>query len=102
MFENFIVSEVRKIILHSKIFADMYFIRTSHGDEIDLLIETGKKTHLVEIKSSVTYKPHFHTAINKLALDEWIRHVVYKGKSAEILQSLYAWNYDDFLLNRPF
>ena len=54
-FENFIISEVKKIQNNSKNNAfDLYFWRTRDGMEIDLIIEFADKLIPVEIKKTAT------------------------------------------------
>jgi len=97
VFENLIISEVCKSLFHNGNFSNMSFLRTSHGDEIDLVLDSGNDVKLVEVKSSVTYKPHYHKTLNKLSEKNWAKHVVYKGETREVLQDVKAWNYQDFL-----
>ena len=44
IWENFVVSETRKRLLAQSIAPAIWFWRTAHGDEVDLLFETGPDT----------------------------------------------------------
>ena len=53
LFEQFIILETYRMVSYLGSEASLYFWRTNHGAEIDLLIEKhGKIVHAVEIKSS--------------------------------------------------
>jgi predicted AAA+ superfamily ATPase len=54
-FEGYVIEQLkRKYALESSGRADLYFYRTSQGDEIDLLLHDGKGLHAYEIKTSTT------------------------------------------------
>ena len=97
VFENFVVSELLKDIYHSGRNARMFFYRTNHGDEIDLVIDHGDKTDLIEIKASVTYRPVFHKILDKADFGNSVKQVIYQGKTTRILNDIFAWNYAEFL-----
>jgi len=59
LFENWVISEIKKEIINHNKHSELYFWRDSVGEEIDLLIETGGKLVPVEIKLSSTPKPDF-------------------------------------------
>jgi predicted AAA+ superfamily ATPase len=44
LWENFIVSETRKRLMAPAVAPSIWFWRTAHGDEVDLLFETGPDT----------------------------------------------------------
>jgi len=96
IFENFIISEVRKNLFHKGIFAEIYYIRTSHGEEIDLVIDFKKTVHLIEIKLSENYKPHFHKTMEKLSRHGWLKNVIYKGETHQPATEIKAWNFNDY------
>jgi predicted AAA+ superfamily ATPase len=75
-----------------------YFWRDSIGDEIDLLIETGKKLIPVEIKLSSTPKPDFAKILFKwqnICIDK-IEHanIVFGGSEEVQLKNIryLLWN----------
>ena len=65
LFENFIISDVIKQIQHRGLNAHIYYLRTNHGDEIDLIIDHGINIDLVEIKASHSYRPGFQKTLDK-------------------------------------
>jgi len=54
LFENFVIMEMFKKYFNSGVRPRAYFLRTADNIEIDLLIESGQKLHLFEIKLSMT------------------------------------------------
>ena len=98
IFENFIVSELFKKIGHEGTNANLFFLRTNHGDEIDVIVDHGNKTDLIEIKASETYRPAFHKTLEKYNFMATSKSVVFQGKTIQVLENIKAWNYSDFLL----
>ncbi|HOT14001.1 MAG TPA: ATP-binding protein [Bacteroidales bacterium] len=97
LFENLIISETLKNIYHNGDTANLWYLRTSHGDEIDLIVEDGQKVSCVEIKASVTYKPVFHKTIEKLSLPFIEKNIVYQGDTQEVITGVTAKNYKEYL-----
>jgi len=56
LFENYGILEILKHYKNAGLNRNFYFWRDSYGNEIDLIIERGKKVKLVEFKSSETVK----------------------------------------------
>lgn len=54
LFETMIVTDVLKRYVHAGEMPSMYYLRTRDGLEIDLVLESGQKLFLFEIKSSAT------------------------------------------------
>ena len=54
IFESFVLSEIIKNRQNKGIDPNLFFWRDSHGNEIDVLIETEKETKAIEIKSGQT------------------------------------------------
>jgi len=79
----------------------MFFYRTNHGDEIDVVLDYGIKTDLIEIKASETYRPAFHKTLDKLDFGKVVKQVIYQGKTTRVLNDIFAWNYSEFL-TKPF
>ena len=55
LFENMVVSDIRKGFTNSGREPKMSFYRTEKGFEIDVIVSTGDRTMPIEIKSSMTY-----------------------------------------------
>jgi uncharacterized protein len=54
LFESWVVSEIRKARIHRGLQPDLVYYREGTGREVDLVVERGLDTIVVEIKSSVT------------------------------------------------
>ncbi len=65
-FENFIVGEALKYKLNHNAKMDLYFFRDSNRREIDLIIESGGRLQLVEIKMSKTPNSGFADPIKRM------------------------------------
>ena len=98
IFENCIVSELLKRTYHTGSASRMFFYRTNHGDEIDVILETGGKPDLIEIKASETYRPSFHRTINKFDFEAGSKLVIYQGKTFNVIDNILAVNYVDYLI----
>ncbi|NLB54990.1 MAG: ATP-binding protein [Lentisphaerae bacterium] len=61
-FENFVILELLKAMHNKMANFNLYYFRDSNGNEVDLLVESGDKTTLVEIKQTATPRAdHFKT-----------------------------------------
>lgn len=76
IFENFIVSEVIKRISYQSAHIPLYFYRTAHGIEVDLIVEKGLKTFAYEIKCSKTLHPGMGKGLENFIKD----HQVHKAQ----------------------
>ncbi|PIP20340.1 MAG: GTP-binding protein [Candidatus Omnitrophica bacterium CG23_combo_of_CG06-09_8_20_14_all_40_11] len=54
IFETFVIVDFWKRFLHFAQPPSMYYVRTRDGMEVDLVIESGGKLHLFEVKSTAT------------------------------------------------
>jgi len=59
IFENFIISDIRKNLFNLGIYQNLYFWRDNTGNEIDCIYEDGQVIKAIEIKSSITFNPDF-------------------------------------------
>lgn len=68
VFENYIVAEIKKWILHHGLKDQLFYFRTNLGIEVDLMIEnlTENIIRLVEIKSTETPKPEMFKNLLKV------------------------------------
>jgi len=55
LFENYVVAELLKKSLHEQTRESFYYLRTSNGVEIDLIIEKAGQRTWVEIKKTSTF-----------------------------------------------
>ncbi len=64
LFENYVIAEYIKNCRNQGENWDPYFWRDNTGNEVDMLIESGKNISLVEIKSGKTIKADFFKALD--------------------------------------
>lgn len=70
LFENMVVSDIRKQMLNSGTDARLSFLRTEKGFEIDLIIARGTSVQPVEIKSAMTYHDSLAANLRKFAKED--------------------------------
>ncbi len=69
MFENFVVLEALKTRLSRQLNVEFCFFRDSHGAEADLVVDTGRRLLLLEMKLTRTLRPeHFQKLARVAAL----------------------------------
>lgn len=86
IFENFIITECKKDIRNNNKSARLYFYRDHHGNEIDLVVDTGNLRIPVEIKSSSTYNNRFFDVFEywkKYVDPDGRGYVVYAGRDTQ-------------------
>ena len=69
IFENWVISEIKKSFHHNGMEAPIYFWRDQHGHEVDLVVDRGDSLFCMEIKSGQTFQKDFLSSIiwlNKL------------------------------------
>lgn len=67
IFETWVASEVLKARLHRGLPAGMSFYRDRKGEEVDIVVETGRSIVAVETKSARTVVSDFFASLNKMA-----------------------------------
>lgn len=67
LYENMMIADIYKSILHQGERAELYFYRDSNGTEVDLLIRRAGQLLPVEIKSAATFTPAFIKGIQHFA-----------------------------------
>lgn len=69
LFETLIVTDFLKRFLHCGQMPSLYYLRTRDGLEVDLVLESGQKLHLFEIKSAMTILPKHASSLLRVASD---------------------------------
>lgn len=101
IFENYIVSEVKKKLMHNAIHKELFYFRDSNGNEIDLIIDgEGAITH-IEIKAGHTFKSEMLGTLDKLNQQATNSLLVYRGKKQFIDEKTGVLNFTDFLRSFP-
>ncbi len=84
LYENMVVSEIARCAFNRGIRPELFFLRDSHGNEVDLLIKEGGHLAAVEIKSAKTFSPSFCQGIlrfKKAGMDISRGFVLYDGEA---------------------
>lgn len=84
IFENFIVADIYKNILHNAKNKELYFLKTSHGQEVDLIVDNKTHLELIEIKLSATANPKMSSTIKAYGDSIDQRYVIYRGDNFKI------------------
>lgn len=80
LFENYIVSEIKKKELHLATLAELYYFRTSNQSEVDLIVDRHASKDWIEIKKSATFHPKMITALTHYGEPEARRILLYQGE----------------------
>lgn len=97
IFENYIVAEIMKNHLHRKTDVELFYYRTSSGDEIDLIVDYKKRKDLIEIKHSSTSKTSMFETMKKIITADDNGYLLYNGKEFPYAKNIKAINYQDYL-----
>ncbi|MCP4602365.1 MAG: DUF4143 domain-containing protein [Proteobacteria bacterium] len=95
-FESFIVSEVRAICSYKRLRKNLYFWRTTHKDEVDLIIESD---FAIEIKSSQKVTGKHCRGLVKIKDEGFSGRLVLVSRDPikRTIGDVELWPFDDFL-----
>ena len=96
IFENYIVAEIKKKLLHSANYSEMYFYRTSNHVEVDLLIEDGLNLKMVEIKNSKTFRPKMVKPMESILRKNDTGYLLYQGEEFPYTKEIKILPYQKF------
>jgi predicted AAA+ superfamily ATPase len=85
IFENWIITEIKKNRFNAGINGGLYFFRDSAGNEVDLLMEKQGNTIAVEIKSATKIENHMFGGLRYWRKNNPGSHrlLIYRGKKNE-------------------
>lgn len=98
LFENYVVGEILKRELHLKTNSTLYYFRTSHGVEVDLIIDRGLHKDLIEIKHSSTFHPKMTDSISTILESGDEACLLYNGENFPYVDKIKILNYKNYLL----
>ncbi len=108
VFENYIISEIKKHVIHTASNSHMYYFRSNLGVEVDLILENHDKSTIsfVEIKSGQTAKyemiKNMRTLMDKEKTNSSFKtkgYLIYRGKeSAGFSKDIQCLNHTDLNL----
>jgi len=82
LYENFVISEIRKAYYHAGIIPSIYYWRESNGTEIDCIIEKSSNSIMaLEIKGGATFNKDYLKNLNRLPSSkvEIEKYVIHPG-----------------------
>ena len=97
IFENYIISEILKKESLNFGATQLYFLRTTNQEEIDLIIDRKLYKELIEIKLSSTIKIRMLDTINKYIESKDRGFLLYNGKEFPYKDNIKIINYADYL-----
>ncbi len=97
LFENYVISEIKKRSIHTASGSRFYYYRTSNKTEVDLIIENGLKKSLIEIKKSKTFKSQMVKPIESIMLEGEEGFLLYNGDVIPYSKTINVWPYSKFL-----
>ncbi|MCX6233350.1 MAG: ATP-binding protein [Bacteroidetes bacterium] len=97
IFENYIVAEIIKNLVHSHSSDQMFFYRTSHGEEIDLIIDRISGKQVIEIKKTATFRTQMVRNIEKILGPEDMGFLIYEGNNFPYNSNIQIMQYAQYL-----
>ena len=97
LFENFIVSEIKKREVHQVTHHELYYFRTSKGVEVDLVVDRGGLYDWIEIKNNHTPKPRMVTPMKEFLTEKDRGYLLYRGEFSSFSGNITAINFKEFL-----
>ena len=98
IFENYVVAEIKKKLIHSHEPDQLYFYRTSNGEEIDLIIDRLQVKTFIEIKKTATFRPLMVRQIEKLIKNNNMGFLLYEGDKFPFKERLHIIPFSDYLM----
>lgn len=100
IFENYVISEIMKREVHAKKDSELFYLRTSNGTEVDLLIDRKTDVTFIEIKSGETYRREMTRAMESFKKADEQGYLLYRGETVQSLPDLRVMNYREYLETR--
>ncbi len=97
LFENYVVSEILKCEIHTGSHSDLYFYRTNHGVESDIIIDRKTTREYVEIKSTETFKPSMVQHIEQTKKKGETGYLIYRGENLKYATDVKIVDYRKYL-----
>lgn len=97
LFENYVIAEIYKRELLDARHKELSYFRTSHGEEVDLIIDRMQWKECIEIKTSHTFKPAMLKSVGSLLEKNDKGYLLYNGKDFPLDAAIQVKNYRDYL-----
>lgn len=99
IFENYLISEILKSLMHSRLDEKLFYYRTSNGVEMDLIIDYKTHCDFIEIKKNFTFKGKMLQNLKKFSDDKNRGLLLYQGENMDYSTTIRIKNYKTYLLN---
>lgn len=99
IFENYVVSEIKKKLCHAGKKEELYYFRSSAGLEVDLIVDHKITKDFIEIKATSSFKPRMLDAVNQLKGKDDRGFLLYNGESIPFKDKLNIIHFSDYLSN---
>jgi len=96
IFENYVIAEIFKNIKHNNIYHELFYFRTNHGEEIDLIVDKKTSKDLIEIKKSMTFKSSMVKHISKYMSDNDSGYLLYSGEHFPYVDNIHIEYYNEY------
>lgn len=97
IFENYIICDILKNEWNQKTHAELFYLRTSNKEEIDLIIDRKQFKELIEIKNSFTFHPRMLKSIEIFLEKEDKAYLLYRGDNLPYSEQIEVLNYQSYL-----
>ena len=84
-------------LFNQKTLAELFYLRTAKGLEIDLIVDRKDIKEFIEIKKTSTFKPRMLTAIKQFMGPNDCGYLLYNGKKFPYSDNIKIINYADYL-----
>lgn len=98
IFENHIIAEVLKQEVHQKSNTELFYLRTNHGEEIDLIVDHKQYKELIEIKHSETFTPKMVKSVELFFEPGDKGYLLYQGKKQKYTSEINVMHYLDYFV----
>src|SRR3990167_5307137 len=75
---------------------NLFYLRTSHGVEIDLIVDRKKYKELIEIKLSETFTSKMVAGIEEFIEKDDVGYLLYRGKPFPYYKPITVINYQEY------
>ena len=82
---------------HTNQTSELYYLRTSHGVEIDLIIDRKNTKEFIEIKNSATFNPRMVAPMNEFIEKGDKGFLLYRGENFPYYEPIKVLHYKEFL-----
>lgn len=96
IFENYILMETLKKEYVEQTDAKLYYLRTSGGDEIDIILDRKTHLELIEVKKSETFNPRMLQHLKTYKREQDKATLVYSGDTLESDADINIVNYQEY------